>query len=199
MSMALYRPGVSPVHRVPPGAKLLVLLAAAVLSARVATPLPLLGGVAVVGGLYVLARVPARVGLRQVRPALSLLALVLLAHGLTGGWTSGLVVVLRVAVVLLLAVLLSLTTRVSDLVDLLERGLRPLARFGVRPARVALVLALAIRFVPVLAQQADEVRAAQRARGLERLPLALLVPLLIKTLRLADRLGDALDARGFDS
>ena len=68
----------------------------------------------------------------------------------------------------------------------------------VDPERIGLLLALSIRSVPVVLTMAEQVRDAQRARGLRASPRAYAVPLLIRTLRHADRLGEALIARGAD-
>jgi biotin transport system permease protein len=92
----------------------------------------------------------------------------------------------------------TLTTRTTDLVDTVVRAVRPLRRVGVEPERVGLLLALAIRSVPVVAAIAGEVRDAQRARGLSTDPRAYAVPLIIRSLRHADALGEALVARGVD-
>ncbi|HEX2361852.1 MAG TPA: energy-coupling factor transporter transmembrane component T, partial [Jiangellaceae bacterium] len=64
--------------------------------------------------------------------------------------------------------------------------------------RVALVLALAIRAVPVVAGLASEVRDAQRARGIAADPRSFAVPFVVRSLRHADALGEALAARGLD-
>jgi biotin transport system permease protein len=156
------------------------------------------GALALTLGLYAL----ARPRWREVTPVLRLGAFTLgplfLLNGWLLGWAWAGVTVLRLAVVLLLATLVSLTTRTADVLDTLERVLRPLARFGVSPARVSLVCSLTLRFIPLLAMWLREVREAQRVRGLEHHPLAVLVPLLVKTLRTADALAEALDARGFD-
>ena len=76
--------------------------------------------------------------------------------------------------------------------------LRPLRRAGVDPERVALVLALAVRTVPVLVGIGAEVQQARAARGAERSVRAFAVPFVIRSLRHADRLGEALEARGVD-
>ena len=60
---------------------------------------------------------------------------------------------------------------------------RPLRRFGVDPERVGLVLALAIRTVPVMTELARQVQEARIARGLSRSPRALAVPLVIRAER----------------
>jgi biotin transport system permease protein len=117
---------------------------------------------------------------------------------LTSGWASAVVVTGRVVVAVVLAGLITLTTRVVDLLDVFERVLRPLRPLRVDSERVALVLALAIRAVPVVAGLAAEVRDAQRARGLHGSVRAYAVPLVVRTLRHADALGEALVARGLD-
>lgn len=68
-----------------------------------------------------------------------------------------------------------------------------------RPGRIAFLIGLTLRFIPLIREKAEEIRAAQRARGVERRPLALLLPLLLKTLTMADAISEALDARGFES
>ncbi|MFI5040147.1 MAG: energy-coupling factor transporter transmembrane component T family protein [Solirubrobacterales bacterium] len=102
----------------------------------------------------------------------------------------------RVVSAILLASLLVLTTRVSDLLDAFERGLRPFARIGIDPARIALVLAVAVNTIPVLARIATGVREAQRARGARVSLRGFVVPFLVVSLKHADDLGDALTARG---
>jgi biotin transport system permease protein len=81
------------------------------------------------------------------------------------------------------------------MVAALERALCPLARFGINPVQISLVISLALRFIPVLGERVTQIREAQRARGLERNILALAVPLLLHCLRMADAVADAIDAR----
>ncbi|MCY1082891.1 energy-coupling factor transporter transmembrane component T family protein [Archangium lansingense] len=198
MSLGLYLHRDSPVHAVPAGTKMLALLAAGT-GLLLFPSLPVLS--CVLGatlGLYGLARLRPR----EVAPVFRLSAFVLVPlfvlHALLSGWEPALVVVLRLAVLMLLATLVSLTTRASDMLDVLERTLRPLARFGLNPVRLGLLLSLTLRFIPLMATWLREIQEAQRVRGLDRDPLAVLVPLLVKTLRTADSLADAIDARCFD-
>jgi biotin transport system permease protein len=81
------------------------------------------------------------------------------------------------------------------MVAALERALHPLARFGIDPSQIGLVISLALRFIPVLGERLTQIREAQRARGLERNILALAVPLLLHCLHMADAVADAIDAR----
>ena len=196
--MSAHRPGDSLVHRAPAGLKLAVLGAGLLLLALVPGPVPVLVAAGVVLALAVLARVPARALAAQVRPLLWLLV-PLTALQL---WLSGPARALTVAGALVVAVaaagLVTLTTRTEDLLDALVAVLRPLRRAGVDPERVALVLALAVRSVPGLAGIAGEVQQARAARGAERSVRAFAVPFVIRSLRHADRLGEALEARGVD-
>jgi biotin transport system permease protein len=84
------------------------------------------------------------------------------------------------------------------MVDAVVAACGPLRRFGVDPDRVGLVIALGIRSVPVVVGIAQEVRDAQRARGVRFAPQAYGVALVVRSLRHATALGDALLARGLD-
>ena len=113
-------------------------------------------------------------------------------------WRSPAVVAGSLLLAVAAAGVVTLTTRTGDLLDAVVRVLRPLRRVGVDPDRVGLVLALTIRTVPVLVSLGEEVRDARRARGAERSVRAFAVPLVIRAVRHADRLGEALAARGVD-
>ncbi|MEE1620871.1 CbiQ family ECF transporter T component [Zafaria sp. Z1313] len=102
----------------------------------------------------------------------------------------------RVLSAVLLAGLLVLTTRVTDLLAALERGLRPAAALGIDPQRVSLLLTVTLTTLPVLARIAAGVREAQRARGARGGPATFVVPFLVVALKHADELGEALTARG---
>ncbi len=107
-------------------------------------------------------------------------------------------VLVSVVVMVVAAGLVSLTTSMEALTEFLLRMLRPLRRFGVAPERTALLISLSVRSVSVIAGLAQEVRDAQRARGLGQSPRAFAVPLLVRSLRHAQALGEALVARGVD-
>ena len=196
--IGLYRPGTSPLHRSPAGAKLLGLAVATALLVAVGTPAAVGAGVVVDAALVALAGLPVRVAAAQLWPLRWVVAVLVPFQWWAGGWRAAVVVVGTLLVAVLAAAVVTLTTRVSDLLAALERALAPLRRVGVEPERVALLLALTIRSVPVLARTAAEVGEARRARGLERSPRALVVPLVIRSLRHAHLLGEALTARGVD-
>jgi biotin transport system permease protein len=196
--IGLYRPGRSMVHRAPAGAKLLVLAVGAVALLVVRTPLAVASGALLVVLLHLAAGFSPRELLRQVRPLRWVVVVLLPFQWWTAGWQAAVVVVGTMLVLVAAAGLVTLTTRTIALLDLFERLLAPLRCLHVDPQRVSLLLALTIRAVPVLVDTLSDVRDARRARGLERSPRALLVPVVVRTLRHADRLGEALVARGVD-
>lgn len=193
-----FRPGASVLHRAPAGAKLGGLAASTTVLVVVRSPAAVLVGAAAVVALYGLARWSPAVALTQVRPLWWLVLLLVPFQLLTAGWRAAVVVVGTLVVAVAAACLVTLTTRVSDLLDVLVALLRPLRVVGVDPERAGLTLALAVRAVPVVGSLAHDVHDARRARGLERSVRALAVPLLVRSVRHAQRTGEALVARGFD-
>lgn len=197
--LGLYRPGASPLHRLPAGTKLVALFALAI---AVSVPPPtvwLLGGLTLlVVALYLV----AGLGLLELGRQVLMIRWLILVVTVTGilflPLDAALANVTRMVLVIVLAALLTLTTRTSDILDAFERALSPLRRFGVDPRRVGLVLALAIRTVPVIAGFARQLGDAQRARGGRTSVRAFVVPLLVLSLRHSDDLADALVARGAD-
>ena len=197
--LSLYVPGDSVVHRLPAGTKLITLFAGSVaLFAIDGVPVHA-GELLAVAGMFRVARLPWMDTLYQLRPALLFLVPIFLFHVFLTDWVLGLETVLRILVLLLLAVLVTLTTKLSDMIDVLERVAWPLRHVGVNPSKVGMMLSMVIRFIPLMMNEAREILEAQRARGLDRSAVALLVPLLIKTLKMADDLADAIEARGYDA
>ena len=200
--LGLYHPGTSALHRLPAGAKLALLLTAAVATRWLDRPWRVGLALLLTLVLYGAARIPVPLLVAQVRP-LWLLAVVL---GAFQWWVSGLRTAVDVvgvlAVLVLLAALVTLTTRTTAMVDAVVRVCGPLGRLPGRsrvdPERIGLLLALGIRSVPVVVGLARQVREAQLARGLGTSPTAFAVPLVVRSLRHADALGEALAARGVD-
>jgi len=197
-TVGLFVPGTSVVHRLPAAVKLLLLLAAGAASFLVRQPWQAGVALALATAGHLVARVPLRLVAAQVRPLVPVLVVVGVLQGLVSGWQTAVVVVGVVTALVLVAGLVTLTTRTTDLVDVLVRAMGPFRRLGLDPERVGLLLALSIRSVPVVTGLAREVRDAQRARGTGTSVRAYAVPLLIRSLRHADELGEALAARGVD-
>ena len=197
-ALAVYVPRDSVVHRLPAGTKLLLLVLAAVGVLALQQPWQVVVVLALIAVLYGAARIPWHTALEQVRPLLWFLLALGLFQVVVAGWQRAVVVVGAMLGLVLLATLVSLTTRTTAMVDVVVRWLRPLRRVGVDPERVGLLVALGIRSVAVIIELAREVRQAQLARGSSSSPLAFIVPLVVRTLRHADRLADALVARGVE-
>ena len=197
--LSLYLPGTSPVHRAPAGAKLAVLagLGAGLFAvSRVEVVAAALVVVLALGLLV--ARLPAGALWAQLRPVWLVLVALLGFHLLVTDAVTGAVAVLRLVTLVVAAAVVTATTRVTALVAVVEWLVRPLQVVGVRPARVGLVIAMTLRFIPVVAERAARIREAQAARGAHRTRLVAVVPLLVQVLQLAHTLSEALDARGAD-
>lgn len=197
-TVGLYEPGSSPLHRLGAGWKFAALLVFAVLLFALAAPIPLLGLVGAVVLGYALARLRVRRCWQATRFVVPMVAVVFLVQWWMLDLDSAAVVSLRLLAAIGAANLFTLTTKVDDLITAVQRGLRPLQRVGARPERVGLLIGLTMRAIASLSSIASETREAQRARGAERSVSAFAVPFLVRTLRHADELGEALAARGVD-
>lgn len=126
----------------------------------------------------------------------------------TGGVRTAALYTLRFALVIVLGAVMMATTTPTALTDAVGSLLSPLRRFGVHTQEIALVLCLALRFLPTLAREAHAVIDAQSARGGDietgspakrlRALTAIVVPVFAGTLRHADNLALALDARCYE-
>jgi biotin transport system permease protein len=198
MLTSTYQPGTSALHRSGAGAKLLGLLVFSTVLVAWQSPVTVLVGLVLVAGLYGVGGFGVRTLVEQAWPLRWFVLFLLPFQWWTAGWQVAVVVVGTLVVAVVGAALISLTTRVTDLLDVIARVLEPVRAIGVDPDRVALLLALTIRAVPVIAATLHEARDARRARGLERSTRALVTPIVVRTIRHADRVGEALAARGID-
>jgi biotin transport system permease protein len=197
--IGLYRPGDSLLHRMPAGLKLLLLIASIVTATVfVRTPLEVGLVILVVGLLFAVAGIPWRVAVAQLRPVVWMLLIIAVFQVLITSPARAVVVCGVLLISVALAALVSLSSRVTDMLDTVSRALGPLRRFGVDPDRIGLLLALAILCIPLLTGIVQEVAQARKARGLQWSMTALATPVLVRALRTADAMGDALVARGVD-
>ncbi len=195
----LYSPGGSLLHRLPPAAKMLaMMLGATLLFINQSLPLTV-AATLVILALYPIAQLTLKQAFAQVRPLLIIFMLFFAVQWYFSGLELAAYVVLRLAALILLASLVTLTTKSSDMIDSMTRGLRYLQPLGVNPEKVSLAISLALRFIPVLAQITREVREAQKTRGLERSVIAVAMPLAIRAIKMADEISDAIDSRGYRS
>jgi len=194
----LYIDGQSTLHRAAAGAKILAMVALGT-GVFLIPDWPVVGFIlATVILLYPASGFGPRIMWAQIKPILWLLVIFFAVQLWLNDWQSGLLVITRIAAIVMFAALVTLTTRTSDLLASLERAMQPLRPIGVNPEKVSLAISMVLRFIPVIAQVAHEIRDAQRARGLDRSIVAMVVPLIIRTLKMADDVADAIDARSFD-
>lgn len=192
-----YLTGDSLLHRLPAGVKLIGLALASIVILPVSDPRLL--GLALAAVLAAYGSLGKR-GVARLLHWLPLLPLLLLIGALQAWAVSASAAassVLRILVMVLMADLVTLSTRLEDMMDALGVVLRPLSVFGLDPRKLALAVALVLRFVPVLAAQWQARTEAWRARSPRRPGLALLVAFLAGALKSADQVAEALDARGF--
>ena len=198
MSLGTYVHRESPIHAIPAGAKVLILLAGGTAVFLVQDLIVIAGVLIGILALYVVARIPIRVMFAQIRPVLWIFLLIFVFQLFTRDALFAGMVVARFVALLLLASLVTLTTPVSAMIDAIEKGIGWVRVFGVNPAKISLGFSLALRFIPVVAKIVSEVREAQRARGLERSIIAIALPVIIRTLKMADDVANAIEARGYD-
>lgn len=117
-------------------------------------------------------------------------------HGFTGSLATGITVVGTTLVALYASRLILFTTPLPTLIDALVSAARSFTRLGARPERFGLAVAILIRSVPYVAGAFGDVRAASRARGLDRNLTTALTPVVVSAVAYARRTGDALTARG---
>lgn len=191
-----YRPGNTFVHRIPAGPKLGLVAAFSLATVLVPGMWRALGFLAAAILLAAYVRMPLRMTLKALRPLLFVIVVVSIFQVWQRGWPTAVHVVAGLLAVIIVALVFTATTRIEDVLDFITRALGPLRPLGVKPERVALAFSLMIRAIPGILDIAVETRAAAKARGLERSPRALLVPMALRTVARAYETGDALHARG---
>jgi len=192
----VYQPGSTFLHRTPGGAKVLALTALSVATVVVRSVETSATVLILAAVLLAVARPRPRLVLRTLRGLLLVMTLLAAYQTWQRGWEHAFTVVGALLALILLATVLTVTTQVDELVDTITRALGPLRRLGVNPELVALAFSLMVRGIPTTLEIARETRQAALARGLERDPRALLVPMVIRVVAHARATGDALHARG---
>lgn len=138
----------------------------------------------------------AREGLRFMRPVLVFVAIILIWHIAVGRVAEGVVIILRLLAAIAAANLVTLTTRMEDMLDVIQRAL---ARLGVPESarrRFALSIALVIRFTPVLVNKGGLLVESWRARTTKRPGWRLVLPFALLAIDDAEQTAEALKARG---
>lgn len=114
-------------------------------------------------------------------------------------------VALRLILLIIGTSMLTLTTKPMELTDGLEKLLKPFNRFGLPSHEIALMMSIALRFIPTLLEETDKIMKAQQARGadfesgnlIQRVKnmIPILIPLFVGSFRIAQDLALAMEAR----
>lgn len=219
------KPAHSVIHRLDPRVKMVGFLAAMFTMFAVNTPTQLALGIAITLAVIAAARLnPLRV-LESIHPILILLGLmgvvnlfvvrtgtpvvVLGPLSITDqGVTIAVLYACRFALVIILGAVFLTTTTPTAMTDAFDTLISPLNRLGIHAQEIALVMSLALRFIPTLTDETRAIVDAQSARGgsietgslAQRIKAmsAIIVPIFAGTLRHADNLSLALDARCYE-
>ena len=222
ITLGQYFPGNSPVHRLDPRTKLLLMIAYIVAVFIVKDMWLFLAVGAFVAGVTLLAQVPLSYLWRSLKPlrwillfmfVLNLLMIKTgeplwdwwILHITTGGVRQACYIALRLVLLVAGTSLMTLTTTPIALTDGLERLLKPLSVFRFPAHELAMMMTIALRFIPTLLEEADKIMKAQLSRGADlesgnlfqraKAMVPILVPLFISAFRRADELAMAMESR----
>jgi biotin transport system permease protein len=186
----------TPLHRWSAGAKLAALAGFGIALGLVAHPAVLALALAAVWAAYLpLGLAEVRHLPRRLWPLWPFLLVIGGWHLIRGTPGTGLAIALRMLAMVAAATLLLLTTRFDALLSVFAGVMRPFGRLGLPVDRIALALAMTVRFIPVLAGRAEDLALAWRARSPRKPRHRLLAPLALAALDEADQAAEALRAR----
>lgn len=223
MTIGQHIPGDSVIHRLDPRTKILsamfLIVLLFVVKGFVGYGLVALGLALVIRA----SRIPWKFVIRGLRPLMVILVLTLTLHlFMTEGrvifqvwflkvtWEGlirGLMMATRLVLLILGTSMLTLTTSPMQLTDGIETLLKPGKKIGIPAHELAMMMTIALRFIPTLLEETEKIMKAQMARGADfqsggimqraRSLIPLLVPLFVNAFRRADDLAIAMEARGY--
>ena len=222
MTFGQYFPGNSLLHRMDPRMKLALTLLFIVLVFLPQNWWGVLLVVAFLGLVVALSRLPVKMLLKSVKPVLFLVLFTALLnvlyvhegttlvkwgffHVTTGGLNNAAFIAVRIITLILGSSLLTYTTTPTALTDGIERLLSPLKVVRVNPHELAMMMTIALRFIPTLMEETDKIMAAQKARGADmesggllhrvKALVPILIPLFVSSFRRAYDLAMAMECR----
>ena len=216
MNLGQYVPTGSLIHRLDPRAKLfsLLLLISSIFPSKGVIALAF--WVIVLGVVVKASRISWRIVLRAARPVMFLVVFTFFFNAIAASWSNNVALGMlnalftssRLLVLMIFAVLLPLTTAPLELADGLDALLSPLGRLGFPAHESAMMIGMALRFIPLLMQETDKIIRAQLSRGARldqgnifqraKAFMPVLIPLFIIIFRRADEIAIAMEARGYE-
>lgn len=135
-------------------------------------------------------------GLKRLQFLWPFIIIILVWHGLTGTAMQGLGITLRLSSIIALSNLMTMTSRLSDLLELVQRAFKPMRKLGVNTRPIEIAVALVVRFTPVLIVKGGLLVEAWRARSNKRNHWRIVFPFCLVAIDDAERVAEALKARG---
>ncbi|EJF91557.1 energy-coupling factor transporter transmembrane component T family protein [Bartonella tamiae] len=148
--------------------------------------------------LYIMAGFSFKKPLTQIRALWWIFIALFIIHYFSTDLENAFLVITRLAALFLLAALVTLTTPFAKLLLFLEKFFSFMRYFGVNPAKLSLALSMTLRFIPLFSELTKEVQEAQKARGLDNKPIALIMPVLIRSFKMQEDVAAAIEARCYD-
>lgn len=186
----------TPLHRVSAGVKLaaLTVFTGILMSSR---SYWIIGsGAACVIALYALGGSAfLRAGVRSLKPLAIFVVVLIVWHLVTDTIAHGTMLAGRMLATVAMANLVTLTTRLDDMISVLQSVLSPLRVFGVSGDMLGLAIGLVVRFTAVFIEKANALSEAWRARSARRPSWSIVLPLFTSALDDADHVSDAIRAR----
>ena len=205
ITLGQYYPAKSVLHRMDPRAKLVGTLVF-IISVFVFHTFP---GYAVatlfLAGMIIISKVPPKFMFKGLKAIVMLLMITVIFHVTEEGLKLAGRMAIRLTYLVIGSSVMTLTTTPNQLTDGLERLLRPLNKLHVPIHEIAMMMSIALRFIPILLEETDKIMKAQIARGADfengnliqkaKNMIPLLVPLFISAFRRANDLAMAMEAR----
>ena len=221
ITIGQYYPGYSVVHRLDTRLKLVLVLAFMVSVFLVSDFIGYAIVLALLTTVTTISKVPVRFILRGLKPVFIIIAItfvlnlfmtsgdVIAAIGSLTITRQGLYtacyMALRIILLILGASMLTFTTKPVKLTDGIESLLKPGARFGIPAHELAMMMTIALRFIPTLLEETDKIMKAQQARGADfetgsifrraKALIPIFIPLIVGAFRMAADLAMAMEAR----
>ncbi|MDO4720920.1 MAG: energy-coupling factor transporter transmembrane component T [Peptostreptococcaceae bacterium] len=221
ITIGQYYPVDSPVHRLDPRVKIFFTFAFMFSLFIIESFAPYAFIAAFLLGIVALSRIPLRYLLKGLKPLWVLMILTFSINALltpgTVVWSfsflkvtqeglrQGVFMLLRLVFLIIGTSLLTLATAPIELTDGIEKLLNPFRRFKAPAHELAMMMTIALRFIPTLIDETDKIMKAQMARGADfesknlikraKSLIPLLVPLFISAFRRADELAMAMESR----
>ncbi len=184
-------------HDWPAGGKLLALCIASIALFKFSMPLAQLSAISITLVLYALGgRTFLSVGAKRLWVLWPFVVVVGVWHLVTAEIAEGAVILMRMITSVALANLVTMTTRLTDMMEVLRWLLTPLRLFRIDTSAIEISIAMVIRLVPTLILKGRQIVDAWRARSKSRTNWRVVLPLAIMAIDDADHMAAALKARG---